>query len=213
MTVDHIFTNILISTASLHNFAQWKKADFTTPIRPTFPVQPILRLGDCRLREFRGSAAVLRLSAALIGPRASKFVIGARGRWQRRRTKIYQSTFLWIWSEEPRRWGEEVWRKLHSTWKTLIRVRSSTLATPTWYVLADITVCLVACHSQLGAKTHKNMDVTWNNTPLGCALTFASEAKFKIEAKISFCLEAKKKADFTWFTSMRNTKNLKRKRR
>ncbi len=27
---------------------------------------------------------------------------------------------------------------------------------------------------------------------LGCALTFASEAKFEIEAKISFSLEAKK---------------------
>jgi hypothetical protein len=27
---------------------------------------------------------------------------------------------------------------------------------------------------------------------LGCALTFALEAKFEIEAKISFCLEAKK---------------------
>ncbi len=48
---------------------------------------------------------------------------------------------------------------------------------------------------------------------LGCALTFASEAKFEIEAKISFRLEAKKKPVFTWFTSMRNTKNLKRKRR
>jgi hypothetical protein len=29
---------------------------------------------------------------------------------------------------------------------------------------------------------------------LGCALTFASEAQFEIEAKISFRLEAKKKA-------------------
>ena len=48
---------------------------------------------------------------------------------------------------------------------------------------------------------------------VGCALTFASEAKFEIEAKLSFRLEAKKKPDFTWFTSMRNTKNLKRKRR
>jgi hypothetical protein len=36
----------------------------------------------------------------------------------------------------------------------------------------------------------------------GCALTFASEAKFEIEAKISFRLEVKKKPDFTWFTSM-----------
>ncbi len=44
---------------------------------------------------------------------------------------------------------------------------------------------------------------------LGCALTFASEAKFEFEAKISFRLEAKKKPDFTWFTSMWNTKNLK----
>jgi hypothetical protein len=32
---------------------------------------------------------------------------------------------------------------------------------------------------------------------LGCALTFASEAKFEIEAKISFRLEAKKMPDFT----------------
>jgi hypothetical protein len=32
---------------------------------------------------------------------------------------------------------------------------------------------------------------------LGCALTFASEAKFEIEAKISFRFEAKKKPDFT----------------
>jgi hypothetical protein len=32
---------------------------------------------------------------------------------------------------------------------------------------------------------------------LGCALTFASEAKFEIEAKISFRLEAKKKPYFT----------------
>jgi hypothetical protein len=32
---------------------------------------------------------------------------------------------------------------------------------------------------------------------IGCALTFASEAKFEIEAKISFHLEAKKKPDFT----------------
>ncbi len=30
---------------------------------------------------------------------------------------------------------------------------------------------------------------------VGCALTFASKAKFEIEAKISFCLEAKK----AWF--------------
>ncbi len=50
-------------------------------------------------------------------------------------------------------------------------------------------------------------------TGIGCALTFASEAKFEIEAKISFRLEAKKKPDFSWFTSMWNTKNLKRKRR
>ncbi len=32
---------------------------------------------------------------------------------------------------------------------------------------------------------------------VGCALTFASEAKFEIEAKISFRLEVKKKPDFT----------------
>jgi hypothetical protein len=35
------------------------------------------------------------------------------------------------------------------------------------------------------------------HTRVGCALTFASEAKFEIEAKISFRLEAKKKPDFT----------------
>jgi hypothetical protein len=32
---------------------------------------------------------------------------------------------------------------------------------------------------------------------IGCALTFASEAKFEIEAKNLFRLEAKKKPDFT----------------
>ena len=32
---------------------------------------------------------------------------------------------------------------------------------------------------------------------IGCTLTFASEAKFEIEAKISLRLEAKKKPDFT----------------
>ncbi len=32
---------------------------------------------------------------------------------------------------------------------------------------------------------------------VGCALTFASEAKLEIEVKISFRLEAKKKPDFT----------------
>jgi hypothetical protein len=32
---------------------------------------------------------------------------------------------------------------------------------------------------------------------LGCALTFASEAKFEIEVKISIRLEAKKMPDFT----------------
>jgi hypothetical protein len=32
---------------------------------------------------------------------------------------------------------------------------------------------------------------------VGCALTFASEAKIGIEAKISFRLEAKKKPDIT----------------
>jgi len=127
ISVDERFREIL------HN----RKGSFYSPNSPTFPVQPILRFGDCRLREFRGSEAVLRLSAALIGPRASEVVIGARGWWQRR-TKICQSTFLWIWSEEPRRWREKVWRKLRisvTAWKTLIRVRSSTLVTPTWYVL------------------------------------------------------------------------------
>jgi hypothetical protein len=36
-----------------------------------------------------------------------------------------------------------------------------------------------------------------NQDRLGCALTFASEAKFEIEAKISFHFEAKKMPDFT----------------
>jgi hypothetical protein len=36
-----------------------------------------------------------------------------------------------------------------------------------------------------------------NEEQLGCALTFASEAKFEIEAKILFHFEAKKKPDFT----------------
>ncbi len=57
------------------------------------------------------------------------------------------------------------------------------------------------------------MQVYHIHPTLGCALTFASEAKFEIEAKILFPLEAKKKPDFTWFTSMRNTEKLKRKRR
>jgi hypothetical protein len=34
-------------------------------------------------------------------------------------------------------------------------------------------------------------------TRVGCALTFASEAKFENKAKILFRLEAKKKPDFT----------------
>jgi hypothetical protein len=45
-----------------------------------------------------------------------------------------------------------------------------------------------------------NMKISVTSTAryeLGCALTFASEAKFEIEAKISFRLEAKKKPDFT----------------
>jgi hypothetical protein len=42
-----------------------------------------------------------------------------------------------------------------------------------------------------------NNDVITELFLLGCALTFASEAKFEIEAKISFRLEAKKKSDFT----------------
>jgi hypothetical protein len=36
-----------------------------------------------------------------------------------------------------------------------------------------------------------------NQFHLGCALTFASKAKFEIEAKISLRFEAKKKPDFT----------------
>jgi hypothetical protein len=36
-----------------------------------------------------------------------------------------------------------------------------------------------------------------NTFQLGCALTFTSEVKFEIEAKISLRLEAKKKPDFT----------------
>jgi hypothetical protein len=36
-----------------------------------------------------------------------------------------------------------------------------------------------------------------SQSEVGCALTFASEAKFEIEAKILFRFEAKKKPDFT----------------
>ena len=45
----------------------------------------------------------------------------------------------------------------------------------------------------------KNGYLSWINqgSGLGCALTFASEAKFEIEAKILFRFEAKKKPDFT----------------
>jgi hypothetical protein len=54
--------------------------------------------------------------------------------------------------------------------------------------------------SSLGSVKHMNMKISVTSTAryeLGCALTFASEAKFEIEAKISFRLEAKKKPDFT----------------
>jgi hypothetical protein len=50
-------------------------------------------------------------------------------------------------------------------------------------------VLAVACSSLADAGK------VWS--PLGCALTFASEAKFEIEVKISLRLEAKKKPDFT----------------
>ena len=46
-------------------------------------------------------------------------------------------------------------------------------------------------------KKKLRTSVTPQVLPLGCALTFASEAKFEIEAKISFRLEAKKMPDFT----------------
>ena len=47
-----------------------------------------------------------------------------------------------------------------------------------------------------GPKTFADFLVKYTKTSrLGCALTFASEAKFEIEAKISFRLEAKK----AWF--------------
>jgi hypothetical protein len=39
---------------------------------------------------------------------------------------------------------------------------------------------------------HSNMCQLQKGWGLGCALTFASEAKIEIEAKISFRLEAKK---------------------
>jgi hypothetical protein len=38
----------------------------------------------------------------------------------------------------------------------------------------------------------KVKNISLNGPNVGCALTFASEAKFEIEAKISFRLEAKK---------------------
>jgi hypothetical protein len=43
----------------------------------------------------------------------------------------------------------------------------------------------------------ENREIISLHSKLGCALTFASEAKIEFEAKISFHLEAKKKPDFT----------------
>ena len=48
-----------------------------------------------------------------------------------------------------------------------------------------------------GSLNSSSVNFTSIMYELGCALTFASEAKFEIEAKISFRLEAKKKPDFT----------------
>ncbi len=42
------------------------------------------------------------------------------------------------------------------------------------------------------SRQGEKKDWTVGESRLGCALTFASEAKFEIEAKISFRLEAKK---------------------
>ncbi len=49
--------------------------------------------------------------------------------------------------------------------------------------------------SDISAGDGKNYNLS--TVSLGCALTFASEAKFEIEAKILFRLGAKKKPDFT----------------
>jgi hypothetical protein len=48
-----------------------------------------------------------------------------------------------------------------------------------------------------GENLHSYKTFNESGSGLGCALTFTSEAKFEIEAKISFRFEAKKKPDFT----------------
>jgi hypothetical protein len=61
-------------------------------------------------------------------------------------------------------------------------------------LLYAIVQCDCACTYALTVK----IVVAIAGTRAGCALTFASEAKFEIEAKLLFRLEAKKKKpDFT----------------
>ncbi len=104
---------------------------------------------------------------------------------------------------------EKLYNSLHSIWNPSHNILvwvgcSPTLFPPLLWPVSNLTLFLSHPVCRLAGRAY------WR---LGCALTFASEAKFENEAKISFRLEAKKKPDFTWFTSMRNTKNLKRKQR
>jgi hypothetical protein len=48
-----------------------------------------------------------------------------------------------------------------------------------------------------GQNLAADVEINERHSKLGCTLTFASEAKFEIEAKILFSWEAKKKPDFT----------------
>ncbi len=85
---------------------------------------------------------------------------------------------------------------------------------PFWLLAVNLILFILTQprHDASLPRYDNHSGTVWNSPTtctLGCALTFASEGKFEIEAKISFRLEAKKKPDFKWFTSMRNTKNLK----
>jgi hypothetical protein len=58
-------------------------------------------------------------------------------------------------------------------------------------MLSDDATATTGCRENILKESH-TFFLSSPLTPIGCALTFASEAKFEIEVKISFCLEAKK---------------------
>ena len=60
-----------------------------------------------------------------------------------------------------------------------------------------MTGCFFLHITLLSESSHERYNGGTVDRGVGCARTFASEAKFEIEAKISFRLEAKKKPDFT----------------